>query len=151
MRLAKIVGMLGLALALLAGCDAKADDPITGIKFDRGHGSMWGNQFYIEIRQEQIVTANYIPEGTADLVSVQNIPITPEQWEALTALLEQLPLEKARTNLSEKNKLDGGEYRRLTLIRESRKGEKEYTYRWPSGEKANELEALLEQLVKAAN
>lgn len=129
---------------LLTGCAAKEESAVTGIRFNRGHGSAWGNQFYIELDAEQIVTASYIPEGTGELVTVNHIPITDAQWQSIIAAAQQLPLGKARTNPWENRKLDGGEFRELTLIR----GKKETKYRWPDGPEAQQLEQLLETLLK---
>lgn len=104
---------------------------------------MWGNQFYIEISPVEIVTARYIPEGSWDLVTVEHLPITDAQWEKIKSAVEQLPLEKARTNIWEKQKLDGSEFRELTLVR----GKKEVTYYWPNIPQAQQLEALFEALL----
>lgn len=130
-------------ITLLAGCNLKEDDAVTGIKFNRGHGSMWGNQFYIELQAAEIVLAHYIPEGEMDLVTVDSLPLSDTQWETIKSAVEQLPLEKARPKLFEMQKLDGGEFRELTLIR----GEKETTYLWPNTPEAQKLEQLLEALL----
>ena len=130
---------------LLAGCNAE-EDVLTEIKFNRGHGSAWGNQFYIEINAQEIVTAQYIPEGTGEMVTVEHVLIMDTQWQALKTVAEQLPLEKARTDLWEKHKLDGSEYRELTLIY----GTKETTYWWPNVPEAQQLELLLENLLDAS-
>ena len=104
---------------------------------------MWGNQFYIEISPVEIVTARYIPEGSWDLVTVEHIPITDTQWQTIKSAVEQLPLEKARTNIWEKQKLDGSEFRKLTLVW----GKKENTYYWPNKPEAQQMEALFEALL----
>lgn len=104
---------------------------------------MWGNQFYIIISPVEIVTAHYFPEGSWDLVTVEHIPITDAQWQTIKSAVEKLPLEKARTNIWEKQKLDGSEFRELTLVRDK----KEVTYYWPNIPQAQQLEALLEALL----
>ena len=47
-------------------------------------------------------------------------------------------------------KLDGGDYRNLTLLWETEKGTEERCYEWPQNEQANMLEALLKQLAEMA-
>ena len=135
--------LLFVMALLLSGCGAKKNSEITMIWFERGHGSLWGNQFYIKVSPREIVTARYIPEGSWDLVTVEHIPITEDQWQTLKSTVEQLPLEKARTDIWEKQKLDGSEFRELTLTR----GEKETTYYWPNTPEAQLLEQLLEALL----
>ena len=128
---------------LLSGCSAKRNQELTTISFNRGHDSMWGNQFYIEISPEEIVIARYIPEGSWDLVTVEHLPITDAQWQMIKSTVEQLPLEKARTNIWEKQKLDGSEFRELTLAW----GKKEITYYWPNKPEAQQLEKFFETLL----
>ena len=138
-----LAAVLAFGALLLSGCSAKRNQELIAISFNRGHGSMWGNQFYIEISPVEIVTARYIPEGSWDLVTVEHLPITDAQWEKIKSAVEQLPLEKARTNIWEKQKLDGSEFRELTLVR----GKKEVTYYWPNIPQAQQLEALFEALL----
>lgn len=103
----------------------------------------WGKEFYIELQATQIVRVRYIPEGQSERVALEHIPITDVQWQTIKSAVEQLPLEKARTNIWEKQKLDGSEFRELTLVR----GKKENTYYWPNKPEAQQLEALLEALL----
>ena len=103
----------------------------------------WGKEFYIELQATQIVRVRYIPEGQSERVALEHIPITDAQWQKIKSAVEQLPLEKARTNIWEKQKLDGSEFRELTLVR----GKKENTYYWPNKPEAQQLEALLEALL----
>lgn len=142
MKIVLIMLLILFLVALLPGCGTK-EDGITAIEFNRGHGSMWGNQLYMEVQPTQIVLARYIPEGQSELVTVEHLPITDDQWQTVKSTVEQLPLEKARTNIWEKQKLDGGQFRELTLER----GKKETTYYWPNVPEAQQLEALLETLL----
>ena len=139
----RVLPLFLMAALLLSGCGAKRNSEITKIIFNRGHGSAWGNQFYIKISPEEIVTARYIPEGSWDLVTVEHLPITDAQWQTVISTVEQLPLEKARTNIWEKQKLDGSEFRELTLVR----GKKEVTYYWPNTPEAQQLEQFFETLL----
>ncbi len=140
------------ALMLLTGlsaCRAKDEPVLTGILFDRGHGSMWGNQLYIEVRRNEIVTAGFISERTGDWETREHIPITEDQWKALEAAVLKLELQEETVSWKDRlfggTVLDGGEYRHLSLVR----GKEECKYRWPNSEEARALEALLEQLAKA--
>ena len=142
-RAIRIFPLFVMAALLLSGCGAKRNGEITAIKFNRGHGSLWGNQFYIEISPQEIVTARYIPEGSWDLVTVEHLPITDDQWQSIKNTVEKLPLEKARTDIWEKQKLDGSEFRELTLVR----GKKQTLYAWPNTPEAQQLEQLLETLL----
>ena len=135
--------MLACLVTLLLGCKQEESTDITGIKFNRGHGSAWGNQFYIEIHATQIRLARYIPQGESELITVEHLPITDAQWQTLKGTVAQLPLEKARTNIWEKQKLDGSQFRELTLVY----GKKEVTYYWPNTPEAQQLEQLLETLL----
>lgn len=121
---------------------------VTKLTFDRGHGSAWGNQFYIELSPEEIVILRYIPEGSAELETREHIPIREDTWKQLQTHLEALTLEEETVSLWQRlfgsKKLDGGAYRRLILSYEDRA----VTYRWPEGGDA--LEAFLETLAKEA-
>ena len=139
----KVLVVIMLLALLLPGCKALDEPQVTAVIFNRGHGSAWGNQFYIHVEPEQIVMARYIPAGSSELVTVEHIPITAAQWETIRSMVEQMPLEKARTDLWEKQKLDGSEFRELTLVR----GKKEITYWWPDILQAQQLEQLLETLL----
>lgn len=135
----------------MAGCASEKEDEIIGIIFERGHGSMWGNQFYIHVEKTEIVQSRYIPENAQDQQTRQNIPITQQQWEELLAAVQMLKLQEECPSLWESllgnSKLDGGEYRELILIWSTPKGEKEMSYQWPGDERAEKLEILLTQLI----
>lgn len=138
----RILWLFLLLPVLLAGCGGKTER-LTGLTFDRGSGSTWGNQLYIVLMQTQIVTLRYIPAGTGELVTLEQLPITAEQWQTVVDALEKLQLEEEKTSWLGKlfEKQDGGDYRRLTLTY----GERSAVYRWPAD--GQQLEALLEQLV----
>jgi len=132
-----------IVMLWLTGC-SRGREPITGLTFERGSGSVWGDQLYISITQRKITTLRYIPDGSGEQVERENLPITQQQWQAVLAQLEQLTLEKERTNPIGKlfGKQDGGDFRRLTITC----GSETVTCRWPKNGQA--LESLLEQLVR---
>lgn len=139
-----------LLCAMLAGC-GQEEGKLAGVLFERGHGSAWGNQFYIEVTAEEISLLRYFPEGTGEQTQRQHIPITAEQWQQLEALLSDMELKEAggwREKLFGGAKQDGGEYRRLTLLRETGKGRESTLYQWPQSRQAEALESLLEQLAE---
>ena len=120
---------------------------MTGIIFDRGHGSAWGNQFYVEVCQTEVILMRYISAGSVDLITREHLPISPETWQALTDALGALELQQEQTSFLSHfwadKKLDGGEYRKLTV----QYGSKEVHYQWPADPGAAELEKLLEALI----
>lgn len=139
--------LLILLLLPLTGCGRSVPtEAPNGIVFERGHGSAWGNQFYIEICPERIIVARYIPEGSSELGIVEDIAITREQWQQVESQLASMTLEKEQVSLWKRlfggRAQDGGEYRRLTLLY----GDRELSCRWPADGEG--LEALLEQLVR---
>ena len=139
-RFVKIVALI-LSLMLLCGCgrDALAQDLHRQLEQLPAMGELARMD-----AREQIQVLRYIPAGTAEPVTLEQLPVTQEQWQAITQALAQLPLEAERTSLLAKlfPKRDGGDYRRLTLIC----GEKAVAYRWPA--QGAQLEQLLEQLVE---
>lgn len=144
---AAIWALLLLAFLLLAGCGPREHGEMTGIIFDRGHGSEWGNQFHIEVCAREIVVARYFPNGSADQNTCEHVPITVQQWEAICQAIRSMDLREKRTSWFQKiwasSKQDGGEYRTLTVIWDQ---DVEIVYQWPESQQAKDLETLLEQL-----
>ena len=142
-----------MLLTGLPGCHAKEDYVLTGIIFDRGHGSAWGNQLYMEVQGTKIVRLRYISKDTGQLETLEYIPILPEQWEALKSAVLKLELQKETVSWKERllghSKLDGGEYRNLSLIYSADDKEVTTRYQWPGSPEAQGLEAMLEQLAQS--
>ena len=141
-----------ILLLFFAGCKSADDFETVGLVFERAHGSVWGNQFYVEVCADEIIEMRYFPEGEIDPVTVTHIPVTSMQWNALRDTVQSLPLTKVKPSLRERlfgqNKLDGGEYRHLTLIQKNAQGETAVLYEWPQSEQAAELEKQLKQLTQ---
>lgn len=133
-----------LALGFLAAC-GKESRTMTKFVFDRGHGSAWGNQLYIEICPEEITLLRQVGEDGA-LQTKEHLPITGEDWRQLEGLLEDVTLEKppAWKRLFTGNVKDGGLYRRLTITYDG----EQISYWWP--ENGDALEHFLEQLAREA-
>lgn len=145
MRRKKAVMMaLAFGLFLLSGCAKAQSGNITGIRFERGHGSAWGNQFDIEISSAEIVIAHYIESETMELVAVEHLPVSYTQWDMFKSMVGELELKKARSTAFDRNKLDGGAFRKLTLCY----GEKEILYQWPDSAESARLEEKLESFLQ---
>lgn len=142
--------ILAACLAVfLSACAAPGKDArLCRITFDRGHGTLWGNQFYIEICPEEIVLMRYFPAGSTEQTTKEHVPITAEEWASLSAAVRALPLKEDRpgfwSRLWKNRKLDGGEYRKLTLQWQSGNSVQTICYQWPAGQQAEALEQLLE-------
>lgn len=148
MKKAPVFLVAACLAAFLTGCGARnSDGVLVRIIFDRGHGSMWGNQFYIELCEEEIICIRYFPEGSSEQVTETEIPLTQEMWEQLVSTVQELELKPERITLGKAQVLDGGEYRKLTLSWETGGKEKRVHYSWPSSPAAQKLEALLEGLI----
>ena len=143
-----------LCMAMLSGCGKKVEEEgtLVGVIFERGHGSAWGNQFYMEVCEDEIIQANYISEDSADLVTEEHIAITSEQWQEICDVIEKMELEKVKSSAWKEQLgvdiLDGGAYHELSLIWKTEKGEKSVAYHWPEDEAGAALEQLLEQLLE---
>ncbi len=150
-RLGFLLLLIFTLAAAMTGCSREEDRVMTGIRFDRGNGSVWGTQFYIEVRAGEILLTRYFPEGAAQQQTREHIPITAGQWSALCEAVQALELKEARSSFWQNlfpSPQDGGEYRSLTVFWQSPQGETEVTYRWPAGEQAAALESLLRQLAE---
>lgn len=140
-----------LLLTGLSACGVNEESVLSGIIFERGHGSMWGNQLYLDVRANQINRIQYIVDETMVLESRENIPIVPEQWQALENAVLCLDLKEDKSSWKDilfgSSKLDGGEYTKLTLIWRTGHKEKEINYLWSQSQQSAVLEAILEQLM----
>ena len=143
MRRIWLLGMLPVRMLRLPGC-GKYREAVTELIFERGNGSEWGHQLYIRITPTRIAALRYIPAGFGEPIDREDIPIAPEQWQAVLWQLEQLSLVKERANLIRNffGKQDGSDYRRLVVSY----GSKSISYRWPKN--GQTLESLLERLVQ---
>lgn len=137
--------LLLLLTPVLLGCSANpTPGTVTGLIFQRNNASTWGDQLYLHLTPTQVVTVRYIPEGTSQLQTLEQLPLTQAQWQSILRELEQLSLERAKSSWLETlfPRQDGADSRSLTLLY----GQQQITYRWPTGGEA--LEQLLEQLVQ---
>lgn len=72
-------------------------DNLIGVRYNRQSGMVWGEDFYADIRQNEIIHTRFYPETDerSDYVVADNVPITEEQWQELEAgIKEILPLLK---------------------------------------------------------
>ena len=142
-----------LAAGLLAGCGKEelSEENLSGITYNRSHGSMWGVQFYIDITEDEISYTHFFLPEEYEMIEGEAEEITKEEWEKIkNSVMEFLPdlEEKKSGGFLEGMVLDGGEEKSLTLTWETEKGEKEIEYIWPGGEAFDEFEKFLEDFAK---
>ena len=147
-----------LVFLMLCGCSVAEETPdtVTRVIFERGHGSAWGNQFYMDVCTDEILQARYFrpDDPGGELMEESGRPITSEQWEQILSAVEELApsLVPERKPLWQRlfgrgEALDGTEFHHLTLYASD---DDSVRYEWPKNEQAAALEALLEQLALAA-
>lgn len=153
MRKVPVLLLAACLTVCLVGCAAEQEPQLCRIRFDRGHGSLWGNQLTVEVCPEEIILLRYIPEEAVDMELVEHLPITDAQWDALCDALGAMKLKKERApfwrSLLPNNKLDGGEFRKLVLYWKTDRGEEAVSYVWPQGPEAEAAEKMLEGLIPA--
>ena len=144
----RTAGLLGMY-----GCgQTKEHTPakLTRVVLERGHGSMWGNQFYIDVCPQQINQAQFFPTDLPEYTLREGIPIRQEDWKAIEAAVRELEpnlKEEKRQKKPDSIILDGGEFHKLTLTWEQDGKTQEKAYRWPTDSSAEKLEQLLENMV----
>ena len=150
---------------LLTGCTAAAPLPgpdtaqLVGVAFDRGHGSMWGYQFYMHLTPEEIASVYFFPADISgsDPVECSHVPLTAEQWaQAEAAVLALHPYlepvkeptfwDKLSARFRKVQMLDGGSSRTLSLTWRLNGEDVTVGYRWSSCDEASALETLLETI-----
>ena len=101
---------------MLPSCGGEKAE-ITQLTFDLGNGSSWGDQLYVCVKSDCIVTLRYYSSETEGVEVLENIPITESQWQTLIDSLDGVELKKEKSGLLEKlfGKTDGGDYCRLTV------------------------------------
>ena len=168
MRIRRRSGLILLltVLLLLSGCGDRQPVPENGeliqVSLERGHGSEWGNQFYICVDPEKIQAVSRFTEGADGAYTTQyDIPITAERWQqvaaAATAAASQMEVEQPPGFLSALLErfgppvLDGGAYHTLTLTWETENTIEEITYIWTGRPAEANLEDLLEELPESNN
>ena len=145
-------------LICLSGCGATQEETRTlrRVVLDRGHGSMWGNQFYMDVCADEISQTRYFPSDDpgGELTEDFGRAITAEQWDEILSAVEALeptliPMRQPflKKLFARKEVLDGGEFHHLTLYWAE---DEAIRYEWPFNEQAVALEALLEQLALTA-
>lgn len=125
--------------------------------FDRGHGSVWGNQFFTELTAAELVITRFFDpsDPTRTLLTRTNQALAPEEWPQLTAaivaLLPHLPTAKHRFRLFARKPFpaaaDGTAYCKLTLFFRSGRKLRTTSVPMPDCPEANAFEQLLEHLV----
>lgn len=157
----KICGIFLFPLLLLCtGCSSRQPSGgavLAGVIFERGHDSMWGDQFYIEVSENQIDTLRCIGGSDAELQEYTQLPITRAEWRQITSaahgLIPELETEK-EPGFFEKlfggsfEKTDGTGWKKLKLIWRTGAQKETISYIWPDGAAAGKLETLLLELAE---
>lgn len=160
MRRRIILGLLLIPMLIsLGGCAEKSIADVTPIRviFNRTHGSVWGDQFYMDICPEEITSTRFFSKinFSNEQVTQENVSITEEQWAAVEAavtdlrpLLEEVknPSLLKRIINSRHPTVDGHLTRRLTLVFETDDEPLSIEYNCPHSDQTTELEQLLEEL-----
>lgn len=140
-------------LCSLSACSAgkETSGVLTGVIFERGHGSAWGNQFYIHVSQQEILSLRYVSKATGNMETRTHISITQQQWQQIEAAVQAMELQvekpSVRGRLLGSSRLDGTEYRKLSLVTQVGDEQVETAYQWPQSSQAAALEALFEQFI----
>lgn len=130
---------------------------LCGLIFERGHGSMWGNQFYISIYGNEIIRGVYFPaDRSGELATVEGICLTEdavaqiyEAAENLIPFTKKAPRKKPWfLRFSRVTVLDGGEFKKLTVIQTVSGKEKRKEYVITPCQEAEKFEALLESAIR---
>lgn len=124
-RLIWLILLTPVLAMLLPSCGGEKAE-ITQLTFDRGNGSSWGDQLYVCVKSDRIVTLRYYSSETEGVEVLEDLPITEAQWQSLVEALDGVELKKEKSGLLEKlfGKSDGGDYRRLAVAH----GEKSVVY-----------------------
>lgn len=85
-------------LLLFAGCSGgdsmkkKIPGSLYGVTYSFRHGSMYGEDFYIDLAQDQVICASYFDWELRDdgLVEVFGAPVSAEVWAEVEALVLEL-------------------------------------------------------------
>ena len=155
----RIVLLCALFLILCSGC-GKAAQPspdtaeLVRVVFDHGHGSMWGVQFFVDVKQTEIASVSHfiMVNDKAEYVTETGLPLAADRWDAIKNAVEELypdlrPADSAKKKLfGGQQKLDGAEYRKLMLFWKQGDAVEEISYLWPDCDAADALEQVLESI-----
>ncbi len=154
--------LLILPALLFSGCTVSGDIPpdaeLSGIRFHRDHGSIWGVRLTLDIAPEGIKEVGVTKGG--EWVERENLPIRPADWNKIADAVEKIrpallavrqkPQIWPFSLFGKVQRLDGTETRELTLIFKTQNGEEAVLYNWPESDAADQLETLLEDIAFAA-
>ena len=118
-----------------------AKSELQGIIFQRGHGSVWGNQFYIHICPDEICQLRFLGYPGGEPVCQSHLPVARELWEQVKDAVRKTKPQKQKKKT---RMLDGSEYRKLTLM-DHRGRKREYAL--PCSAETAALESILLPLI----
>ena len=143
--------------------DNRKDMTLAGVIYENQNGMVYGADLSLHIERERIASAWYFSEedGAGEYVSVEDIPITPEQWAVIEdTAMELVPLLKEKQNREPgffaklfmktmPQPTDGPSESNFFLLWQSEDGETEQVqYEIPSDESFFTLITLMEETVK---
>lgn len=138
-----ITGLVGALF--MGGCSQKENEPTTPreapgklvrVIYERTNGSVYGDDFDVDVTADEILTANYFDEYEAEYQFIENQAITEEQWskieQVVLPMIAEIPpwkepskLDKLQSDLliDDAQVLDGGDSQRITLVWDTADGE----------------------------
>ncbi len=143
-----------------AACDAQTTETfgvLTGIRHASSGGSMaYRSEFEIELTPQEIVRCAYWPQDPDQkMVQKEHIPVSVAQWTEISETVQTLwPLfhevnPEPLVHLTPKIQvLDGGDYSRWYLTRQTEDGIRTAQYSQPDDRRIRTLIALLQELAE---
>lgn len=117
--------------------DMKENRILAGIGYGRQVGMVWGEDISMKLERDRIVEARYFSEAELDYVLVEDVSITPEQWETIEeAAWVIIPLLEECSQKEETRKpffevLDGPDSSTFYLIWQDESGEMTKVFYYP--------------------
>ncbi len=122
--------------------------------FDRGHGSVLDNQFYVELRKDGILRHSVVDHAAREIRIYNGLPLSDGDWTSVADAAALLELKKAPRRFFRKlfarPVVDGPRYWRLMLVTQKGKRLKKTAYVWQHTEQYRALEQLLERIASDA-
>ena len=145
-----------LAILLLCCACGKSAQPaeLTRVVYARGNGSVWGNQFHMDVCPTEVSYLHDFRDGT-EFRELFALPIEQLQWEQIRLAAEvaaaQLQVQKP-PNLLQRlapKADDGGDWWSLTLTWVTDGEPKDVTYIWAATAETEAFSLLLEELAQS--
>lgn len=158
MKRMTLIGLLVVVLFSSVCCGQAEPAELTRVVYARGHDSVWGNQFRMDVCPSEVSYFHYFRQGDQEqeFRELYAVPIDQAQWDRIeeeTLKLAPLLKEQKPPGLLERlskplgpAELDGDAWWSLSLTWLQDGKPREVQYVWPSCEEADALEVILEEL-----